>query len=47
MFNLLKNLFKKKKYVNNLRQNLNSYTDHKSKKETKSAVFYDRRQGVN
>ena len=42
MFNLLKNFFKKKKYVNNLRQNLNSYTDHKSKKETKSAVFYDR-----
>lgn len=42
MFNLLKNLFKKKKYINNLRQNLNSYTDHKSKKETKSAVFYDR-----
>ena len=42
MFNLLKNFFKKKKYVNNLRQNLNSYTDYKSKKETKSAVFYDR-----
>ena len=42
MFNLLKNLFKKKKYVNNLRQNLNSYTDDTSKKETKSAVFYDR-----
>ena len=42
MFNLLKNLFKKKKYVNNLRHNLNSYTDYKSNKETKSAVFYDR-----
>ena len=37
-----KNLFKKRKTVNNLRRNLNSYTDSKTKKETKSSVFYDR-----
>ena len=30
----IKRIFSKKKSINNLRQNLNSYTDDKSKKET-------------
>lgn len=38
----IKRIFSKKKSINNLRQNLNSYTDDKSKKETKSSVYYDR-----
>lgn len=42
MFSFLKKIFSKKAIPNNLRQNLNSYTDPKTKADIKSSIFYDR-----
>ena len=42
MFKFFKKLFRKKQVPNNLRRNLNSYSDEKTKKEVKSSIMYDR-----